>query len=70
VKQKTLIVKSGIPVVYGGEDVNTRINALITAAGPRPPWLAYYLEWLDEAARARFEQEFAAHNPWRAAAQP
>lgn len=52
------------------EQLIARINALITAAGPRPPWLAYYLEWLDEAARARFEQEFAAHNPWRAVAQP
>ncbi len=48
-----------------GRRVIAAVNRIIADAGERPPWADYYLEWLGDAARVRYEQLLAEHNPWR-----
>lgn len=43
-----------------GQNVVTAIDRLIAAAGEDPPWLGYYLNWLDAGTRAEYLKARAA----------
>lgn len=40
------------------------VDAVIAAAGPRPDWLRYYTDTLDDAGRAAFENALERRAPW------
>jgi uncharacterized protein (TIGR02285 family) len=43
-----------------GQSVITAVDRLVDAAGPNPPWLDYYLNWLDAGTRADYLKARAA----------
>ena len=42
------------------------VDALIATSGPKPVWLRYYTETLDDNGRAAFDRELKRRAPWGA----
>lgn len=55
------IACSGGPM---GRAVISAADDLISAAGPKPVWLRYYTNTLDDAGRAEFERALERRAPW------